>query len=122
MKSYQQIKSEHQKAYNDLITKHKVFFAFSDNQLKEGMAKIGADITIKDIIQAPAGMFILKSELAGFMEAIERAEVNNKKELKEAKQEKENAIIYELRNHECFISGSIDDVVDIFKGRYFKSL
>jgi hypothetical protein len=44
----------------------------------------------------------------------------HKKELKDAKQAKEEAILYELKNHECFYTGSIEDVVDLFNGVYSK--
>lgn len=119
MNTYREIKAKHQKTYDDLITKHQIFFAFSESQLAEGMAKL--NITDKSLLTSlPMGMIALKTEVKPFMDAIELANAEHKRELKEAKQAKEEAILYELNNHESFYCGNMDDVFDIFEGIYTK--
>jgi len=52
---------------------------------------------------------------------LKQADKHQSKELKEARELKEQAILYELNNYECFYAGNnLEDVADIFKGIYTK--
>lgn len=117
--TYQEIKTKHEKEVNDLITKYQVFFAFSQSQLEEGKAKINI-VNNSDLTSIGAGGFMPKAQAGAFLDAMELADKNYKQELKDAKEEKEKAILYELNNHECFYCGNIDPVFDFFDGVYTK--
>ena len=118
-KSYSKIKEEREKKMNKLIKDNGVFFAFSDKQLKEGKEKIG----IKDnaeLYNIGDGGFIAKSKVKNFMEEMEKMAKKHIKELKENKKIKEDAILYELENHESFYAGNIEPVFDLFEGIFSK--
>jgi len=118
-KTYIQIKKEKEVEVEKLITKYKVFFAFSEKQLVEGMEKIGVTDRTK-LIGLGSGTVILETELDGFLNATVKLDKDYKKELKELKQIKENAILYELNNYEAFYTGRVDEVVEKFEGVYSK--
>jgi len=115
MKDYQEIKNNHQKAVNDLLTKHKVFFAFSEKQLIEGMEKIGITDR-KELTSIFGGGLLPKSEVKAFLDNMTAVDKQYKKELREAREAKNEAILYELHNHECFYTGEIDEVIKLFDG------
>lgn len=119
MKTYGEIKKDYQKKVDDIITSHQVFFAFSQSQLEEGKKKIGITDN-KDLTDIGAGGFCPKAKASLFANAMDEAEKEFKKELKEAEQAKEEAILYELNNYESFYRGNMDDVIEIFKGIYTK--
>ena len=119
MNTYSQIKTKYEKTNNDLTTEYNVFFAFSKKQLEEGKAKINITDN-KELISIGAGGFMPKANLDAYFKASELAYKTYTKELKEAKETKEQAIIYELNNHECFYRGNIEPVFDFFSGIYTK--
>lgn len=117
MKNYSTIKANYQKSYDSLMAKHKVFFAFSNEQLAEGKLKIGV-LDNKDLTSIGAGGFMPKAEAKEFFESCSEATKKYEKELRAAKEAKESAIYYELCNHESFYAGNIEPVVDLFEGIY----
>lgn len=117
---YKTIKEKHEKAINDIIEKYQVFFAFSNSQLADGKKKIGV-IDNKELVSIGAGGFIKKINIDDFLNATEQANKDYKKELKEAKEAKNEAISYQLSNHECFYTGDISPVIEFFKGIYTKT-
>jgi len=117
--TYSQIKKSQELEVSNLLNKHKVFFAFSDKQLLEGMENIGAKDK-GELTSIGSGAIALKTEAKAFLDAMEQLDNKHKKELKDAKQAKEEAILYELKNHECFYAGSIEEVVNLFDGVYSK--
>jgi hypothetical protein len=117
--TYQTIKAKQQKDYDELLTNHKVFWAFNQSQLEEGKAKIGV-LDNKDLTSIGGGGFLPKANADAFMADMAKLSKAHTKELREAKQAKEEAILYELNNHECWYSGSIDPVVELFAGVYTK--
>ena len=118
-KNYHEIKDRHAKTIDELITKHKGFFAFSDSQLIEGMAKININDR-KELTSLSMGLILPKIEAKPFLDNMEQADKDYKKELKEAREAKDEAILYELNNHESFYRGNMDDVFDMFDGIYTK--
>ena len=119
MITYKQIKKNQEVEVSELLNKHKIFFAFNENQLLEGMKKAGAKEK-SELTSLGGGAIALKTEAKAFLDAMEQLDKKHKKELKDAKQAKEEAILYELKNHECFYTGSIESVVDLFNGVYSK--
>jgi len=98
--TYSQLKDTQQAAFNNF---EGIIFAFTNKQLDEGLAKLGASKS--DIIQCNAGMFILKSKEAALDTLLE----TSNKEMKEALKDEtflQDALIYELCNHEYCITGN----------------
>ena len=91
LKTYSQIKTDYQDTYNNLITKHQVFFAFSNSQLEEGKAKINITDN-KELTSIGMGGFMPKANADAFFKETDEATRLYKKELKQAKDEKEKAI------------------------------
>lgn len=108
--NYIKLKEKQENEFNDFTAKF-MFFAFSDEQLKEGLEKIGA--TVKDIYSCGAGGFVLKSkskELHGLMGKFS-------KQLEECMKDEEfayDAFRYELANHEYVYSQSDREVLELF--------
>lgn len=117
MTIYKEIKDKHSKNYNDIITDHDVFFAFNNNQFDEGKAKIGITDN-KDLCSIGAGGYMPKVKADKMTELLAIENKRYKKELKEAKDQKEQAILYELNNHEAFYTGRLDEVIEKFNGIY----
>ena len=86
-----------------------MFFAFNQEQLKEGIAKVGATKDNK-ITSIGAGGYILTSRLKEFEELVE----GSNKRLKTLMKDFEFAVSafrYELANHEYCITGDIEEAV-----------
>ena len=118
-KTYHEIKDKHAKEIDAIITRNQVFFAFSASQLEEGKTKIGITDN-KELTSIGAGGFIPRQNADIFFKEMDQASANHKKELKAAKEAQEEAILYELNNHESFYRGNMDDVFDMFDGIYTK--
>jgi hypothetical protein len=115
MAKYTDIKDEHAKRYAKLFDKCHVFWAFSDEQMKEGKAKNPIKEGEK-YVSIGSGGFMPKSnfdELQAGLTAIKKWKAQAMKEVKA-----EEAILYELNNYEAFYSGEIDDVIDALDGKY----
>ena len=119
MQTFQQVKNDYQNIVNQLIETHKGFFAFSEEQLAEGMSKIGITDR-KDLTSLAHGMILPKANVDKYLLDSLNAFNTYKKTIRGLKEEKEKAILYELYNHECFYSGDIDTVVEFFKDIYSK--
>ena len=117
--TYTEIKKTQEKDVSELLSNHKIFFAFNEKQLIEGMESIGAKEK-SELISIGSGGIALKTEAKAFLDAMDQLDKKHKKELKEAKEAKEQAILYELKNHETFYTGRIDEVVELFDGVYSK--
>lgn len=124
--TYQELKREKEKDYNEILGACGVFWAFSTEQFKEGIDKIKKDGFLKEgdkVVRIPAGGFVPKKNVDKLTELLKQANEKHKQGLKEIRAEKkesENAILYELNNHECFYTGDIEPVAEIFKGTYTK--
>ena len=105
----QEIKIKHQAMIDAAMDTHNVFFAFSNKQLEEGIAKTPLAEGDK-LVRLPHGGFIPKSKLDAFLAALEAASKFKKEALKSQRLRKQN-IAYELNNHEAFYTGSIEDTL-----------
>ena len=94
---------------DEISTVKGLFWAFSNDQLTEGLNKINA--TVKDIVSIGAGGFILKTELQGFKDMLIRHELE-RKELKKDVKKLFDALVYELGNHEYCITYDPQDALD----------
>lgn len=122
--TYQEIKAKHQNAYSKIMEDAGVFWAFNNDQFKEGLKRLKANNQLLEgekLTRWIAGGFLPSKNVDAMMEKLQEVDKQQKAELKAAKDEKEKAILYELNNHECFYRGNgLDDVADIFKGVYTK--
>jgi hypothetical protein len=112
----QKMKKEKEKMVSELFEKCGVFFAFSEKQFEENKTPLKEG---EKYVSIGGGGYLPKGkvkELEEGMEAIERfgKQTVKKKKLVEAE------ILDELQNHECFYTGDISDVVDLFEGTYTK--
>ena len=108
--NYHQLKAKHQKGYNELSEAQGVFYAFSDNQLKEGLEKLGlTEETAKGkITSIGGGGFMLSDKVQSMVDYGEKTY----NEMQEAYKDDEfllEALTYELCNHEYCITGDSRD-------------
>jgi hypothetical protein len=108
---YQEIKLESEKKRNNLITECNVFFAFNNEQFAEGKLKNPLQEGEK-YVSMGAGGYLPKSKLNDFLKGLDLIPKWEKSEIKKEKKNKEDHILYELKNHECFYIGDINDVVN----------
>lgn len=102
--------TQQKKRHSDEISTFKgLFWAFSNDQLTEGLSKINA--TVKDIVNIGAGGFILRTELQGFKDMLARHALECK-ELKKDVKKLFDALVYELGNHEYCITYDATDALD----------
>ena len=98
--NYQQYK----KISAERINNVPMFFAFSDKQFAEGMAKVGlAKEDTKQIFSLGGGGYIKKTDNHLLKKAVEANEVDRKSVIADDK-ELLAAIVYELSNHEYCIT------------------
>ena len=108
MQTYNDIKQANQERVNNF---EGLFFAFSNTQLGEGLAKFG--LTMEDtnqIVSIGAGGYLLKTRVKAFTEMMGQ----NERDLKNLRKEKKlllDALVYELRNHEYCITGDMTDAL-----------
>lgn len=107
MNKYSELKDRHAK----LINEFPMFFAFSENQLHEGMKKLGLEITQKDqLLSIGMGGYIKKVD----EQSLEDLHDSMVAEFKNAMDNDEflfDAIKYELGNHEYCITYSVKDAL-----------
>ena len=101
------VKKENEDRVTECVNKYGVFFAFSNKQLTEGVAKLD----LKDgekVSNLGNGMFCKSSLVSDFIADFESICDQNTQNLKE-KAGIDNVIRYELINHECYYTGTIED-------------
>lgn len=104
------IKNYLQEETNKLITDCNVFFAFSTEQFKEGIAKLkekGILLEGEKVTDIGAGGFIPSKNVQKYIQGNKDINTEYKKMKKDEKAKKEY-ILYELHNHEVFYTGDIN--------------
>lgn len=109
---YETLKAKHQKEFDNFP----MFFAFSDEQFKRGMEKLGLNENeTNKIYSIGSGGFIRKADSKQFGELIE----NSAKEMQKAIDEDKDGtgfikdmFFYELGNHEYIITYDLSDTID----------
>lgn len=91
----------------ELFNRYGVFFAFSNEQLKEGLDKLKQDGILLEgekLTRLPYGMFAPSKHAETILKELEQIHKDGlANDLKE--NGKEGVIIRELYNHECFYTG-----------------
>jgi len=106
IETYQELKKRHSNEWSEFKY---IFFAFSNEQLAEGLSKFNA--TAKDIYSIGSGGFVLKShrqELSDLMDKHVSELEQNKKDRKFLLE----SLVYELKNHEYCITYDITDALE----------
>ena len=94
---------------NKLFAKNKVFFAFSNDQFKEGIKTHKIKKSTK-IVNMGQGMFCPSDNVK---EVIDHLDLIYKESINEDMlQGKEKVILRELCNHECFYTGDPTDCIE----------
>ncbi len=109
MENYQEIKARHSKEFGEFDG---VFFAFSNEQLAEGMVKVGLPVDdYKSIVSLGAGGYLRKDRVQVYKDlfARQKAEMTAFKKDQKALIE---ALAYELANHEYCITGDPTDALN----------
>lgn len=108
---YKEFKRQQEQKNNNF---EHIFFAFSDNQFKEGIEKLGIPIdNYKDkIISIGCGGYVLKDKLKDFHALIDTRDNDLKLYLQDPANLKD-ALIYELANHEYCITYDITDTLSV---------
>ena len=106
METYTELKTRQAKELNDF---EGIFFAFNQEQFKEGLEKVKADV--KEIYSLGAGGYIRKDKSKAFNDMFKR---HNKEKAQRRKEEKFilDSLVYELRNHEYCITYNPQDALD----------
>lgn len=117
--TYQEIKLKNEQNVNAIMESQKVFWAFSNEQLEKGKQSINITDN-KELTSIGMGGFLPKANADNLFILLEEENKRYKQELKEAKEAKEKAIAYELSNHECYYTGDISPVIELFAGLYTK--
>jgi hypothetical protein len=111
---YQNIKKEKEKMTTELLEKCGVFFAFSDKQFDENKTPLKEG---EKYVSIGGGGYMPKGSIKAFEEGMKAINSYGKQKVKKGNLQ-EAEILYELQNHECFYTGDISDVVDLFEGTY----
>ena len=114
--TYGEIKKQRDDDTNKLFNDLGVFWAFSNEQFKEGLAKCNLQDGDK-IVDIGSGGYIKKSNFEKLIAGMKAIKKTFTKATKDAKIRTQH-ILYELNNHECFYSGSIDDAMDVLGEDY----
>lgn len=109
------LKEEYQQKTSKLLEKHEVFWAFNEEQLREGINKHGISKNNK-MVSIGMGGYMPSKHLSSYLKETEELYNWYKDQLKELRKNKaglEKIILYELNNYECFYTGDIDDACKV---------
>lgn len=106
LESHQQMKQRHSQ---EISNQKGLFWAFSKDQLNEGLLKTNSKID--EVVSIGAGGIIRKDEIGNFKALLKRHELE-RKELKKNVEELYKALVYELNNHEYCITYNPQDALD----------
>lgn len=112
---YTELNKTCEKMMNDLIDRVGVFFAFSNKQFEEGKEKHPVAPGEK-YTSIGMGGYLPSKNVEQYLEGITKIDEYRKSEMKRVK--REDAILYELCNHESFYTGSIDDAFAVLSDHY----
>ncbi len=109
METYQDLKIRQAKELDDF---EGIFFAFNNEQFKEGMTKIGLTIEdTKQISSLGAGGYIRKDRSEAF-HAMFKRHADEKKARRQEEKYLFESLVYELKNHEFCITLDPADALD----------
>lgn len=100
------------KEWQDKINNFPMFFAFSEKQFEEGLAKLGVSPTAeKAIVSIGAGGYIRKEDVDEFKNLFSNRKSALRKEMEDDKF-LYDAFLYELYNHEYGYTGDDTDAIE----------
>jgi len=105
---YTEIKKEYQNRLSGLFKKQGVFFAFSNEQFQKNKTPLKEG---EKYVSIGHGGYIPKSNLYPFLDGMKKLNKWERETIKAQKKGKEEHILYELNNHECFAVHSIEYVL-----------
>ena len=112
MSKYTELKEvKFQAKMSEVLERNKVFFAFSELQLAEGLAKIQEKR--ENITGIGMGGFLPKENLTKYLD--EMLEVSGWFNDEVKKLDANEVIRYELNNYECYYTGDIEDAFGVLK-------
>lgn len=109
MQTYEEINVEASTKQSALFAQYQAFFAFSEEQLKEGMAKYGLT-NREDLVSVAYGLIAPKANLLAITDGVHLIELERVESIK-AQVKMRKVILYELNNYECFYSGDIENAL-----------
>jgi hypothetical protein len=116
--TYQQILKEKEIKISELIEKSNMFFAFSNKQLTEGMAKNPIEKGEK-YASLGCGIYLPKKNIDIYKEGMSNIKNWVSNLVKENKLE-EQEILYAICNHECYYTYDIKQAYESLGAKYTK--
>lgn len=107
---YQSIRKQASEKLNALMSECGIFFAFSNEQFAENKTPLQEG---EKYVSIGAGGYMPKSKVYDYLEGSKLINQWEKSEIKKLKDGKEQHILYELRNHECFYTCDIEDAANV---------
>lgn len=108
--NFSELREQKEQKYSALLDECRIFFAFNDEQFAEGISKINFVKGEEKLVSIGAGGFMPKSCVERFVSGQKEIDKWFKNATKKMKDEH---ILYELANHECFYTGDISDAVRV---------
>jgi len=107
---YEVIRKQASEKLTELMNKCGVFFAFSNEQFAENKTPLQPG---EKYVSIGAGGYMPKSKVNDYLEGSKLITQWEKSEIKKLKDGKEQHILHELRNHECFYTCDIEDAANV---------
>lgn len=108
--TYAEIRENHQKEISKTIERNGVFFAFSNEQFEKNKG----DLKLEELARVGVtGGYMPKKNVHQFKKEVEELEKKRREAIK--KINPEEVILDELKNHEAFYSGDIEDAFDVLR-------
>jgi hypothetical protein len=112
MNKYDEIRSKHQKMFDDFP----IMFAYTDEQFDEGMKKLGLDPTeTNKVVSLGIGSFIRKDDIEAYNEMWNAIRNEHNKYINNDKTGEgyiKDMFISELNNHEYCYTGELEETLD----------
>lgn len=105
---YTEIKKESSRRHEELFADSGVFWAFSNKQFEENKTPLKPG---EKYVSIGAGGYMPRGNYEKLVEGGKAIKKWEKQAMKEVKAEE--AILYELNNHEAFYTGTIEDAMDV---------
>lgn len=106
------IKKQQEAAHTALFEEVRLFWAFSNEQLAEGLKKIN-HVKGEKLRSIGAGGYLPAENVDKFIKGMARIKKEYNKAIKDGgKEMRKNAILQALNNYECFYTGEIEEAVE----------
>ena len=112
---YTVLKDQYQVKLSELSKQVGLFWAFNENQFNEGKKE---NPTTGKYTSIGMGGYLPSSNVNEYLKGLKTLDKWYKEAIKQVKANE--AILYELNNHECFYTGDITDALDVLSDSYTK--